>query len=66
MEEKEEKDKRGDEEPRGHVAKIARLHRGSWAKGSKPRGLEGLGYGETGTGGEALKEPHLCRRHYGC
>lgn len=45
MEEKEEKDKRGDEEPRGHVAKIARSYRGSWAKGSRPRGLEGLGYG---------------------
>lgn len=68
VKEKEEKDKRGDEEPRDHVAKIARLYRGK--AGEREANLKGLERfrvcGRWAQVEKHWKEPHLCRRYYGC
>lgn len=60
MKEKEEKDKRGDDEPRDDVAKIARLYRGKLGNGKQTsRGWRGLGYGGDGHRRRSTGRSHI-------
>lgn len=60
VKEKEEKDKRGDEEPRDHVAKIARLYRGkAGQREANLRGWRGLGYGGDGHRWRSTGRSHI-------